>query len=229
VTPSVGQVTAAVEDDFHGMAVTLHHDGTTISSVDAVMDRAPWTTCPGAAAVLKNTFEGEILKNASARGEKRANCTHLHDLAVLAAAHAGDEGPTIYDILVSDSVDGLVAAEIRRGGTTVHRIECRDDVVLSPPQLAGASLFKLRGWVESLDGLDRESARLLQWGAILAHGRSIPLEDQSDAGRMPPNCYTFQPDRAKIASRVGGMLDFSANDHQPLKYFDGQIFVRTSL
>ena len=37
VTPLPGRVTAAVEDDYHSMAVILHHDGARISGVDAIM------------------------------------------------------------------------------------------------------------------------------------------------------------------------------------------------
>ena len=66
-------------------------------------------------------------------------------------------------------------------------------------------------------GEPREAAKLLQWGAIIAHGRMIPLENQSDATRIPPNCYTFQPERAVHAKRVGRIIDFSASERQPLE------------
>src|SRR5262245_46970306 len=114
ITPCRGEATAAVEDDFHCMSVTLSHDGTTIMSAKTVMERAPWTTCPGAPAVLAETFAGVALADAAARGMKQANCTHLHDLALLAAAHAGDGEPTRYDIFVSDPADGLRVSEISR-------------------------------------------------------------------------------------------------------------------
>ncbi len=223
VSPSHGRVTAAVEDDYHRMAVTLHHDGTTITVVEARMDRAPWTTCPGAPAVLAATFTGVALIEVAARGEKPSNCTHLHDLALLAAAHAQDSAATRYDILVADPVEGMVAAEIRRDDAPVLRIGHRDDIVTAPAEIAGTSLFRLRGWIETLDGPMREAARLLQWGVILAHGRAIPLDRQSDAGRMPPNCYTFQPERKGIARRVGAIIDFSSGDAVPLAHFDGAV------
>lgn len=207
------------------MAVALSHDGTTVTAVDAVMDRAPWTTCPGAPATLKATFAGVALADVAARGAKQANCTHLHDLAVLAAAHAHDAAPTTYDILACDPINGRSVAEIRRDGVAIHRIEHRDNIVTAPPAIAGTPLFKLRGWIDSLDGLEREAARLLQWGAILAHGRIIPMEHQSDASRMPPNCYTFQPDNKLRAIRVGKVVDFTrASAAPPLDRFDGEAF-----
>jgi hypothetical protein len=74
VTPSNGRVLAELEDDYPCMAVTVHHDGHAATAVQPVMDRAPWSTCPGAVAVLEQTFEGIALKNFASRGDKRANC-----------------------------------------------------------------------------------------------------------------------------------------------------------
>lgn len=226
VTPMAGRVTAAVEDDFHCMAVTLHHDGRTITRAEPVMDRWPWTTCPGAQQVLRVTFEGIALSEAARRGQKQANCTHLYDLAVLAAAHAAEPVPVRYDILVSDPVEGLAGAEIRRDGELVHRLELRDMVVASPPELAGTSLLKLGGWIESLAAGEQEAARLLRWGAILAHGRTIPLPEQSDATKLPPNCFTFQPENSIRAQRIGRIVDFSREPVEPLGHFDGERFER---
>lgn len=224
VTPRSETVTAAVEDDYHCMAVTLVHDGTTITEIEGVMERMPWTTCPGAPAVLKATFQGVGLEEVAARGAKQANCTHLHDLALLAAAHAMDTDPTRYDILVSDPVEGLVTAEIRRDGAVIHRIEHRADTVTKPADASGISLFKLRGWIETFSGIEREAARLLQWGTILAHGRTTPMDRQSDASRMPANCFTFQPENSANAVRVGQIVDFSGSGREPLSHFDGKAF-----
>ena len=59
---------------------------------------------------------------------------------------------------------------------------------------------------------------LMGWGAMIAHGRIIPLERQSDATRMPAgNCYTFQPDRRTAARRIGEIRDFSRGSAQPLE------------
>ena len=84
VTPAPNRVSAEVEDDYHCMGVTIHHDGKTATEAHAVMLRAPWQTCPGAVVELKQTFTGVPLDGFAARGAKKANCTHLHDLAVLA-------------------------------------------------------------------------------------------------------------------------------------------------
>ena len=217
VDPAPGRVRAAVEDDYHCMHVVLHHDGVRISEVEGVMERAPWTTCPGAPLQLQQTFTGTTLAEAAARGEKQSNCTHLYDLAILAAAHAADSAPMVYDMVVSDPVDGCNTAEIRRNGEPVLTLGVERGAITSPAEIAGTPLMKLRSWIESLDPPAREAAKLLQWGAIIAHGRMIPLENQSDATRIPPNCYTFQPERAVHAKRVGRIIDFSASERQPLE------------
>jgi hypothetical protein len=216
VTPGVGWVRSEVEDDFHHMTVSVHHDGALATSLQPVIHRAPWTTCPGAVAELERTFSSVALKDFPARGEKQANCTHLHDLALLAAAHAGDPTPTVFDILVSDPIDGKRRAEVRRNGETLLAWLESGFRLIEPAELAGMTLDKMRPWIDKLDAARQEAARLLRWGNMIANGRIIPLEKQSDASRMPANCYTFQPLRAVQATRVGVIRDFSNGSTQPL-------------
>lgn len=222
--PAPGRVTAALEDDFHCMAVTLRHDGETVIQADAVMDRAPWSSCPGARAVLKSTFEGVALAAAVKRGDKPSNCTHLYDLALLAAAHALDSAPLAYEILASDPVDGRVVAEIRRNGRAQLRMAHVGNVMTEPEDVKGESLFNLRGWIKTLNEPAREAARLLQWGTIIAQGRIVPRDRQSDVRDLPLNCYTFQPENAARAQRVWTMEDFSRGSRAPLDHFDGESF-----
>jgi hypothetical protein len=216
VTPAPNRVSSEVEDDYHCMGVTIHHDGTTATRVEAVMQRAPWTTCPGAIAMLEQTFKGVPLAGFVARGAKRTNCTHLHDLATLAAAHAFDSKPLVYDILVSDPIEGRRQAQLRRDGTTVLGWVQVDGRIVEPAELAGVAFDQMRAWMDSLDPARQEAARLLRWGDILAHGRTVAWERQSDSSRLPVgNCYTFQPERITAAKRVGAIRDFSQGA-QPL-------------
>jgi Protein of unknown function (DUF2889) len=224
ITPGANSISAAVEDDFHCMVVTLGHDGETITAVGADMDRAPWTTCPGAVAVISSTFNGVRLVDAAKRGAKQANCTHLHDLALLAANHALDSAPTRYDAYVTDAVDGRIEAELLRDDESLQQWSLVDDVVIAPAELEGIGLFALKSWIAGLSPNMQEAARLLQWAAIIAHGRAIPMERQSDATRMPPNCFTFQPEMAAKAKRVGKVLDFSGPPREPLDHFDSTTF-----
>jgi hypothetical protein len=212
-----GVVVAMLEDDMHRMAVTLRHEHGVVTAVEPVMERAPWSTCPGARAQLVETFAGQPLSEVTARREKRANCTHLHDLAVFAAAHAFAGAPVTYDVLVSDPVAGTRMLELRRGGEPLLRWREEGGLLVEPVGAAGLSLPVLRDWITTLPRSEQEPARLLQWAAMVAHGRTIPLAEQSLAASMPASCYTFQPERAVHAVRVGEMKDFSTGARRPLQ------------
>ncbi len=203
------------------MSVTLEHDGAQALAVSAVLARAPWSTCPDAVARCEQTFTGVALPDFPARREQKAhNCTHLYDLALLAAAHAHDVATLVYDVYVSDPVEGERRAEIRRDGERVLDWRDKDYRVIAPDELAGLKLMEMRAWIESLDADRQEAARILQWASLIAHGRTIPLAEQSDASRMPPTCYTFQPEQAVRAQRVGKARDFSDGSAEPLEFVD---------
>ncbi len=216
ITPGAGRVQSEVEDDFHCMSVIVYHDGEIATAVEPEMRRAPWSTCPGAVAQLQQTFTGVALRDFAKRGEKQTNCTHLHDLAVLAAEHAFDPKPLIYDILVSDPSDGKRHAELRCEGVTILAWTEAEFRIIEPVEAAGITFQNLRTWTDSLTPKQQEAARLLRWANMIANGRIIPLAQQSDATKMPPSCYTFQPDRALVAKRVGVIRDFSVAAAPPL-------------
>ncbi|MDE8653471.1 DUF2889 domain-containing protein [Novosphingobium album (ex Liu et al. 2023)] len=216
VEPGEGSVLAMLEDDIHCMAVRIDHADGIVTRVDPVTDRMPWTMCPGAGAVLVATFAGLPLAEVTARRSKKQNCTHLHDLAVLAAAHAHDRAPIEFAVFASDPVAGRRLLEIRRDGAVLHHWVEQDGVLVSPPDVAGQSLLTLRDWIGGLAGDRQEAARLLRWASLVAHGRTIPEAEQSEAAALPPNCYTFQPERAAQARRVGERFDFSAGSRVPL-------------
>ena len=218
ITPGAGWVRAEVEDDYHCMSLTVQHRDGIATTVEPAIQRAPWSTCPGAVEQLKQTFTGVALEGFAERGEKRANCTHLHDLATLGAAHAFDDEPLVYDVLVSDPVDGRRQSELRCNGVARLRLVLVDGQVVDPPEFAGVTLDKLGPWIASLEPRLQEGARVLRWGTMIANGRAIPLERQSDASRMPiGNCFTFQPLMRAAARRIGEIRDFSAGTEQPLQ------------
>jgi Protein of unknown function (DUF2889) len=218
-----GVVLAMLEDDIHCLAVVLRHDGARVTAVEPQFERLPWTTCPGAQSKLVETFAGLPLGEVTARRDKKQNCTHFHDMAVLAAAHAfghaGERGRVVYDIVATDAVDDLRSLEIRRDGAVVHHWSELGGKLCEPAEVAGKTLFTLRDWIGTLAGVEQEAARLLQWAAIVAHGRTMPLEDQSVASDISPNCYTFQPERAVHAIRNGERRDFSLGAPEPLDTF----------
>ena len=219
LVPGAGAVLALLEDDIHSMAVRMLHDGTRVTAVEPLLDRMPWTTCPGAAAVLVETFAGLPLSDVTPRRDRKANCTHLHDLAVLAASHAHDAAETCFDMAVSDPVEGRRELTLRRNGVMQLDWMEEDGVLRDPPELAGRALLALRDAIAALAPEQREAARLLQWAGIVAHGRTIPMARQNDAMQMPANCYTFQPEHAVSARRVGTVIDFSAQKRLPGETF----------
>lgn len=226
VEAKVGAVAALLEDDFHCMAVTLRHADGMVTTVEPLVDRAPWTTCPGAAAQLVRTFAGQPLSEVTARREKRENCTHLHDLAVLAAAHADRRGRLVYDIAAPDPVDGERIITLARDGAVLLRWTERLGVLVAPDDIAGLTLATLRDWIAALSPAEQEAARLLQWAGMVAHGRLIPMAEQSHAASLPANCYTLQPHRAREAVRNGVTFDFSDGARVPLQRYDDEEIAR---
>lgn len=124
---------------------------------------------------------------------------------------------TVFDVMASDPVDGRRVLEIRRDGAPVMRWIEQDDVLVAPEEVAGRTLFTLRDWIAGLPEDQREAARFLQWGAIVAHGRGMTRDALDSAAGMPASCYTFQPERAAVARRIGEIVDFSAGGRGPLE------------
>lgn len=219
VEPGQGAVLAMLEDDLHAMAVRLLHDGERVVSVEPLMDRVPWTTCPGAIEALKTTFTGVALKDVSARRDKPLNCTHLHDLAVIAARHAMDERPLEYRISVSDPGDtrgGERVLEITRDGQRLHLWHEREGRFIEPYAIAGLTALTLRDWIARLQGDEQEAARLLQWASLVAHGRTMSDEQRHAALGVRANCFTMQPGRVEAARMANGLQDFSGAQCAPL-------------
>lgn len=220
LTPAPDGATAAVVDDFHEMVVRITHDGAVITGFASETRRAPFTLCPGAAEAARRTFVGLPLARALASSEKSRNCTHLYDLAALAAAHAGDAGPVVYDVLISDPLverDGLVLAEIRRDGAPVWQWRLRRDALIAPAPIAGRHLRELRQWIATLTPAEAEAARMLQWCCLMAQARLVDVVTEESTAHMALSCYAFGGE-AGDAPRVhtDNRVDFSAQGVGPV-------------
>ncbi|WP_310531985.1 hypothetical protein [Novosphingobium sp.] len=209
ITPAQFAVTAALEDDIHRMVVTLHHDGESVTRVEAEMARHPWDLCPGAVAKVEADFAGRPLAPSARDIDKKANCTHLFDLAELALRHAGDAAPTPYEMLVSDPADGRVTAVLRRNGQERLRWHLQDDQMLEPHPAKGLPLIGLRPWIASLSDEARHEARMLQWASLAAHGRQMPWEPDTPFRALPGSCFASQLGRHENCQRIGERIDFS--------------------
>lgn len=207
---------AELEDDIHAFAVTLHHDGVSIVRIEVDIRRAPWSTCPGAKAVLQRDIVGLNLTDVRKYPDKVKQCTHLLDLAIWAAGYAEQTIKVNYDVLVADAKNGVRHAEIWRDGQYQIGWDESKFTLLQPIEVAGLNLFQINDWLKTLSPNLQEAVRILRWGNMIANGRAMSLEAQSDATKMPPNCYSFQPERAVEAKRVGIIRDFSFGKEIPL-------------
>lgn len=208
---------AELEDDIHAFMVGVNHDGQRIVSIDVDIRRAPWSTCPGAEQVLKNGLQDALLEDVRKYPEKTQQCTHLLDLATWSVGYAKSRVDIRYDIFVHDAVQNVRHAEIWRDGEKLIEWDESKFVLQPPHDAAGLNLFQINDWIKTLSADKQEAVRMLRWGNMIANGRAMTLEAQSDATKMPPNCYSFQPERAVNAKRVGEIKDFSFGKIVPLE------------
>jgi len=229
-----GRVRGELADDFHHFGVDLTHDGDVAVVVAGEDVRVPWTTCPGAVAPLRR-MEGAPLSMALPAllryTDSRAQCTHLHDLACLAIAHAarlgaGGRPGRRYDASIPDRVDGVATVELARDGETLLRWQVdASSVIESTPgtfaglRLAGASFYRFCS--EQLDAELAEAAWVLQRAVFIGLGRRHDFERIHAASSFAPivgaACHTFDPERVADAKRVYGSLrDFSESPQRIL-------------
>lgn len=217
-----GRATAELEDDYHHMVVTLVHESGVVTVVESAMIRAPWTGCPGAMQRVQDTFTGVALTDVARRGEKTTNCTHLHDLALFAAAHAHEVGTVAYDIHCSLSDDGSLqgrrTARLWRDGEAVLDWVLDGVTFATPDALAGSTLADLGALIATQDKAGAEAMRILRWAAIVAQGRMMDIPANIPATAFPAgSCYNFQPERAAESfRRPGADVDFSHVGMEPL-------------
>ena len=218
IEPGAGSVTAELEDDYHRMVVTLTHADGVVTEVASEMKRSPWTMCPGAMAQLAATFTGVALAAFAKRGEKTQNCTHLHDLALFAAAHADEAAPVAYDILVTDPVDGVREASLARNGAPMLHWKLQDELFLAPEALAGRQMSQLNEVIAQQDKTGAEAIRILRWATMIAHGRSRDMPAGMSATEFPlGSCFNFQAGREEDSfRRPGADLDFSQPGTAPM-------------
>lgn len=206
LTREQGRVLVAMEDNFHGFRLELHHDGRLITGITGEAIRYPTSICPQAFDVLQ-ALVGRPLS--ADRGEfrpysePRHNCTHLYDLAMLASAHAlRDEAERRYDIAIPDRIERRTTAEIHCNGALVHRWAMDTRAILAPASLQGLPLFSgAAQWArQHFEGDAREAAQLLQICIFIAGARrhdvnahagepATPVREQVDG------CFAFRRER----------------------------------
>ena len=228
VATSPTVVDAGMEDDLHSFTVRLEHDGEQVRHVTADALRQPWSTCHEAAEPL-HVVEGMTLSPSclavGARTDATRQCTHLFDLAGLAAAHAwrvtsGGAARRQYDMAMPYAPLSEAARPrdltLLRDGTPVLKFTVAGLKVVGPEPFAAADA---RGgffrWAEAnLTDDDAEAAVVLKRASLIGLSRGLDLDQYATIADMPgvaPVCWTQQPDRAPVAFRVKGMI----RDHDP--------------
>lgn len=222
--PNLRTATAWMEDDFHHFGVEIEHLAGRITNVRVESKRAPFATCPVAAAKLVALVGQTLVVRASEIGafiDIRAQCTHMADLAGLAiAAAASGTQRRSYEIAVTDrhprpSSDrphaGRCLAALHRDGSEILRWHIEDQTVLLHD---GSRVLTegFRRWTEDLPPPDAEAALVLRRAVGVAAGRVIELDGirlASELG-LPPVCHTYSADQAPVARRnAGSRRDFS--------------------
>ena len=226
-----GCVAVALEDSNHGFRLRLRHDGRQITAVEAEPVRHPFTTCPEAVSNVQQVT-GLALADAAAlraRLPQATNCTHLVDMALLAASHADDAGQARhYDIAVADERDGLTAARITCDGQAIHAWAIRNHAIETPAGLAGRPVMRgFYAWAAAqFSGMELEAAQLLQRGYFVAQARRsvyLPVEryPASSDGMTIGACYSYNTGAVERALRIHGSVRDYSRSAERLLQFDG--------
>lgn len=219
-----GEVTAWMEDNFHDFAVRVTHDGETVTNVDVMARRTPWSTCGGASIKLQALVGRKLISRSSAIGDMlnmRMQCTHMFDLAGLAlAAAANGVERRVYQATVTlreplplkgAPHTGTCTALLCRDGQEVLRWSVKDQAILLPEQ---RSLLRgFRAWTETLPAAEAEAALVLRRAVDVSGGLSVDLDDIASPLdlHLPAVCHSYQPDQAALARRNKGMSrDFTS-------------------
>jgi hypothetical protein len=214
LTGRPGVVAAAIEDDFHRFGLVLRHDGRIITGIEASADRFPWATCMEAPEALASLAGARLSANPAAlfaHADPRAHCTHLFELAAVAAGHAcrGGAGERRLEAEVTDAIAGARTARLFENGAMVLTWRLRGDVIADPAEFAGrrTSSFGARVLAE-LEPHLAERLLILRRVVQTAGGRSMDIDAFARAADMnrPAVCFSLQPANAGRATRMRGSV-----------------------
>lgn len=225
-----GEVEVELEDSNHGFRLCLRHDGCRIADITVDPVRYPFTTCPEASRAVERIIGATLADAAKLReclpgGE---NCTHMVDMALIAAAHAGDVGvDRLYDIAVIDECDGVTEARIECDGELLYEWQVRANVIASPAALAGRPLMRgFYAWAMQAFGGGKalEAAQALQRGFFVAQARRysyVPVERYPAItdGMPAGSCYSYNTGAVERALRIrGSVRDYSDSSARLLHF-----------
>lgn len=225
--PGDGWIGGALEDDMHRFHIRLDHAEGRVTRVAAKAVRHPWSACPGATDFIVKELTGELLADVGRR-DPAQHCTHLYDLAILAAAHAGDTTPTRFDMTVADRVEGRTTAKLALDGSEVLHWLLDETAIVGQNR----DLRQLSKWKRDLPENQAEWATLLRRAVFVSGARQYiaPSLEQTAAlnqGRMGV-CFNYQMPQAENSTRTPNWhKDFSESGLEPLEGLDAEAEFRT--
>lgn len=214
-------VAVELEDGNHGFRLRLRHDGRAVTAVEADAIRHPFGTCAEAIQPLALIVGHRLADGVKALRDRLVpgdHCTHLFDMAMLAAAHAGHGSRQFdYDMAIYDETIAPALAEIRRDGELIHAWTVRARQIASPKQLAGRPMMRgFHAWAsQAFDGDALEAASALQRAYFVAQSRRYsfdpPQDNPGTADGMPHgSCYSYNAGVVERAFRTAGTVrDFT--------------------
>lgn len=229
-----GSVHGALEDCNHGFQSTVVYANGKVTEVKPQFMRIPFTTCDGAYKPLQNLVNAAVASTPAELlmiAPPLSNCTHLHDLTLLAIAHSQRKEKIVqYDIEVSDALNGVSDLRVWRSTEKddrklMHHWQSANYMVTSPPELKDKPLFMgFSRWAnEAFNGIDNEAAFVLQKGNLVSIGRMLDVDAMEGSRAKDENdriaCFTYSPENSAQAYRIGKTVrDFTNSEEQLLKF-----------
>lgn len=216
----MGEVRAALEDDFHHFRVWARHRAGEVTAIGGEALRYPYSLCPQAGNQLQQLLGmrlDRVAHSVTRQTDASHQCTHLLDLAGLALAGAArDTRQRCYEIEVGRRINHRTRAILLRDQRETLAWEVNGTLIEGPPPFTGVDLrHGMARWaLGNLDDEAAEAALLLRRCTMISLGRAFNLDAQVHASSTG-HCYSQQPERAEQALRMqGSTLDFSDTGHQ---------------
>jgi hypothetical protein len=230
-----GRVRAAVEDESHCMEVSVFHDGTRVTDIEATSSRIPWSSCPNAGIKLKDLIGVPLQRMHETTGrDAKLHCTHLFDLARVAIARAKAGASVQYDIAVEDRVERRTRGELIRDGQFVMAWDVVHITVTGPDPFTGHLLVGAPQWPPGLDDDTLEAALVLRRVFLVAqmrepkasvartHGPPQVLDaDVLTKNGMLGRCYSYRVETGAGARSLNSWRDFAGAREKLLEQFPG--------
>lgn len=220
IAASEAEARADLEDDLHRCAVTIRHDGTCVTAIEALPIRLPWSLCPQSVKALDRLIGMPLSPHPLAvfrHTDGSQQCTHMFDLAGLAIAQAA-RGTRLrrYDVEAPYLKEkGPRSLSLRRDGVEVLSWTIDGTTLLAPVAFAGRDVRHLAAWAESAfsDPDDYEAIVVLRRAVLISKARLHDWDifpTAADTGHGTGACYVFQPALQEHATRmVGSAREFT--------------------